>query len=306
MRVTVPTQELLDALTSDAPMGVTVDLWDFSAPPPAGHIDLAVQPYMAPASGLDVLKGADAGWVQSQALGFDNVQHHLPAGVGYSNAVGVHEASTAELALALILAAQRDIPGFVRDQDAERWHQRFEPGLLDLTALVVGVGGVGADIIRLLQACGMTVLRSASRARTDDLGPIGGPDDLPDQLSRADVVVLVTPLTDATRHLADAEFLGHMKPGALLVNVGRGPLVDTDALVAAASEHRVRAALDVTDPEPLPADHPLWTTPGVLITPHVGGRTTTMLGREVALIRRQIEHFVAGEPFEHAVKSVMR
>ncbi len=300
MRVTLPTQDLLDAMT-DLPEGVTTELWDFTEPAPEGHVDLAVLPYMAPATTLDVLQSADVGWVQSQALGYDGVADHLPGGVGFSNAVGVHEASTAELTLALILAAQRDIPGFVHDQDEARWNTKFTPGLLGRTALVVGVGGVGTSIATLLRAFGAAVLRSASRARTDEDGSIGGPEHLPHMLRHSDIVVLVTPLTEQTRHMVDADFLAAMPEGALLVNVGRGPLVDTDALVEAATAGRVRAALDVTDPEPLPAEHPLWRTPGVLITPHVGGRTTTMHGRVVALVSSQIAHALAGEPYDHAV-----
>lgn len=245
MRLIVPTTEMRDALASALPSGVDIDVWDYTSPAPRGHVDLAVLPYMARPTVLDALQGVDVAWVQGQALGYDGMADHLPEGVGFSNAVGVHEASTAELTLALVLVAERDIPRYVQQQERHEWNQTTAPGLLERTALVVGVGGVGSAIAHLLRAFGMTVLRSASRAREDEFGPIGGPDDLPGQLSQADVVVLATPLTDATRHLADADFLQRMRQGALLVNIGRGPLVDSDALVAAASEGRVRAALDV-------------------------------------------------------------
>ena len=305
MRVTVPTEDLHQRLAGAMPAGVHLDVWPMSAPP-EGRIDLAVMPYLVGPELLRVLDGADVGWVQSQSLGYDNVERYLPEGVGFSNAVGVHEAATAEIALGLILAAQRDLVAHVLDQQRCVWRPRFSPGLQGLTALVVGVGGVGGLIAEHLDRFGMHVLRTASRARTDEVGQVHGPDELSELLPRADVVVLATPLTPDTRHLVDAAMIERMKRGALLVNIGRGALVDTEALVTACMGEHVRAALDVVDPEPLPADHPLWRAPGVLITPHVGGRSTTMVDRVVALLARQVAHLAAGEPLENQVPSVMR
>ena len=305
MRVTVPTAELHQLLADDLPEGVTLDIWSMGDPV-QGRVDLAVMPYLVGAELLRVLDGADVGWIQSQSLGYDNVENFLPAGIGFSNAVGVHEAATAEIALGLILAAQRNIADHVLDQQRAVWRPRFGPGLQSLTALVIGVGGVGGLIAEHLDRFGMDVLRSASRARTDDLGTVHGPDEVADLLGRADVVVLATPLTPATKGFFDSSLIGRMKQGALLVNIGRGALVDTDALVAACMGERVRAALDVVDPEPLPPDHPLWGAPGVLITPHVGGRSTTMINRVAALVKRQIRHLAAGEPLENPVPAVMR
>ena len=305
MRVTVPTEDLRQLLADDLPEGVTLDLWPMTDPP-QGRVDLAVMPYLVGAELLRVLDGADVGWIQSQALGYDNIENFLPAGVGFSNAVSVHEAATAEIALGLILAAQRNLPDHVLDQQRAVWRPRTGPGLQSLTALVIGIGGVGGLIADHLSRFGMDVLRAASRGRSDLSGPVHGPDEVPDLLARADIVVLATPLTPATRGFFGAGLIGRMKPGALLVNIGRGALVDTDALVAACRAERVRAALDVVDPEPLPPDHPLWTAPGVLITPHVGGRTSTMIDRVAALISRQIRHLAAGEPLENPVPAVMR
>jgi phosphoglycerate dehydrogenase-like enzyme len=135
----------------------------------------------------------------------------------------------------------------------------------------------------------------ATTARTDELGAVHAVSELAELLPEADVVLLAVPLTPATTRLVDAGFLSSMKPGALLVNVSRGAVVDTDALVASARDGRVRAALDVTDPEPLPADHPLWTTPGILISPHVGGDSTAMAPRMERLIREQAVRLVRGE-----------
>lgn len=298
MRATVPTQALLEIVQPQAPEGVEIDVWDMSAPATGDTIDLAVMPYL---TSPNILRNVDAervAWVQSQSLGFDGVEAELPDGVGFSNAISIHEQSTAELALALILAAQRDLPRYVDQQQTQMWQPDFAPGLQGLTALVVGVGGVGTAIAELLRAFKVEVLRSASRARTDDAGPIGGPADLPHQVADADVIVLAAPLTKHTHGLVDADLLAQMKPGALVVNVGRGGLVDTNALIAAAKQGKVRAALDVVDPEPLPSVNPLWTCPGVIITPHVGGRTTSMVNRVASLVIRQLHHLANGEQLE--------
>ena len=305
MRVTVPTDDLYRRLAGAMPDGVHLDLWPM-AEPPTGSIDLAVMPYLVGAEVLRVLDGADVGWIQSQSLGYDNVERYLPAGIGFSNAVGVHEAATAEIALGLILAAQRNLVAHVLDQQRAVWRPRFGPGLQSLTALVIGVGGVGGLIADHLARFDMRVVRAASRARLTEDGPVHGPEEVPALVGEADLIVLATPLTPATRGFFDAAMIGRMKPGALLVNIGRGALVDTDALAAACLGEHVRAALDVVDPEPLPADHPLWSAPGVLITPHVGGRSATMIDRIVALLTRQISHLAAGEPFENPVAAVMR
>ena len=158
--------------------------------------------------------------------------------------------------------------------------------------LIVGYGDIGRDVERRLEPFEVEVLRVARTAR-DGVHVLA---DLPDLLPRADVVILIIPGTSETRGLVDAGFLAAMKQGALLVNVGPGSVVVTADLVAALDSGRVRAALDVTDPEPLPAEHPLWPAPGVLITPHVGGATPAMWPRAYRLVREQLERFAAGEP----------
>lgn len=299
--ITLPTPELLARLESSLGPDAELHLWPMDGPSGLAQIDLAVLPYMSAPSLLDVLRGENVAAVQSQSLGYDNADQHLPESVSYSNAAGVHEGATAELTLALILAAQRDLQLYLAEQPSGSWTQRFSPGLLGLTALVVGVGGVGTAIATRLEAFECTVVRSASRARTDERGDVFGPESLPELVASADIVVLAAPLTEQSRHLFDAELIGQMKAGALLVNIGRGPLVDTDALTAATAEGRIRAALDVLDPEPLPSDHPLWTTPGVLITPHVGGRSTSMEDRVVQLIVGQVTALREGRELAHRV-----
>lgn len=194
--------------------------------------------------------------VQTLTAGVDHMLPALPLlppGALLCNAGELHNTSTAELALALILAAQRGIPDAVRAQPAERWAPAFRPSLADRRVLIVGFGGIGAAIEdRLLPFEVAEVIRVASRARTTARGPVHGVDELPGLLPRAEIVVLATPLTETTRGLAGADFLARMPDGALLVNVARGPVVDTKALLAELDSGRLRAALDVTDPEPLP------------------------------------------------------
>lgn len=299
--VTLPTQELLERLRPELPEDVRLEVWPMDGPSGLGHIDLAVMPYMAKPQLLDVLDGEDVAAVQAQSLGYDDFEKHLPEGVVLANAVGVHEDATAELTLALVLAAERGLDTYLREQREGEWRQRFHPGLIGRTVLLVGVGGVGRAIHRRLDAFGAVVLRSASRERSDELGTVHGPDALPELLAQADVVILGMPLTEQTRGMFDAGLMARMKQGALLVNIGRGPLVDTDALVEAARSGHIRAALDVMDPEPLPADHPLRQVDGVLITPHVGGRSSSMDDRIVELVTGQVQRLVKGEEIDHRV-----
>ncbi|MCB5182927.1 2-hydroxyacid dehydrogenase [Streptomyces antimicrobicus] len=243
--------------------------------------------------------------LQTLTAGIDHVLGGLGAlhpGVTLCNARGVHDASTAELALTLTLASLRGIPGMVRGQDREQWRFGFYEALADKSVLIVGYGAVGEAIEdRLAPFECARVMRVARSGRATVRGPVHALTELPGLLPEADVVILCTPLTERTRGLAGAQFLGRMKDGALLVNVARGPVVDTGALLAELESGRLRAALDVTDPEPLPAGHPLWHAPNVLITPHVGGSSSAFEPRAKRLIARQLTRFAAGESLENAV-----
>lgn len=243
--------------------------------------------------------------VQTLTAGIDHIKPalaDLAPGVRLCNARGVHDASTAELALTLILASLRGVPDFVRGQDAEEWRSGFRPALADKSVLIVGYGAIGSAIEdRLVPFECERVARVARSPRTTERGPVHPIDALPRLLPEADVVVLVTPLTEATRGLVGTEFLSRMKDGALLVNVSRGGVVDTKALLTELESGRLRAALDVTDPEPLPAGHPLWHAPGVLISPHVGGPTSAFLPRAKRLLRDQLHRYARGESLAHLV-----
>lgn len=306
------------------PDGLRYHHWDGGEEFPAdpARCALYVMPYM---HGPEVLlrplpRMTGLRVVQTLTAGVDSVLPAvaaLPPGVRLCNARGLHDASTAELTLTLILASLRGVPDFVRAQDAGRWSGGFRPALADRTVLIVGYGSIGSAIEeRLLPFEVERVLRVARTARTayardpEDAQPSGEPrvrgpvqplEDLPHLLPQADVVVLATPLTEATRGLAGADFLSRMKDGALLVNVARGAVVDTEALLAELEKGRLRAALDVTDPEPLPPGHPLWHAPGVLITPHVGGPSSAFLPRAKRLLRAQLTRFARGEPLRHVV-----
>ncbi|MCE7083235.1 2-hydroxyacid dehydrogenase [Streptomyces sp. ST2-7A] len=226
----------------------------------------------------------------------------MPAGSLLCNAGGLHDTSTAELALALILAAQRGIPEAVRAGDRGAWEPALRPSLADRTVLILGHGGIGRAVEeRLVPFEPAGVIRVATAARTSPRGPVHAPADLDGLLPRAEIVVICTPLTDLTRGLVDRDFLARLPDGALVVNVARGAVVDTTALLAELGTGRLRAALDVTDPEPLPADHPLWRAPGALISPHVGGASSAFRPRADRLLRGQLSRFAAGERPEFVV-----
>jgi phosphoglycerate dehydrogenase-like enzyme len=235
--------------------------------------------------------------VQTLTAGVEHLRPSVPEGVLLCNGRGIHDASTAELAVALSLASLRGIPAFLDAQRDARWSQDWHESLADKTVLVLGFGAIGAAIEARLRPFEVEVVKVARTAR-DGVHAI---EELPALLPDADVVILILPVTNETRGLVDVEFLGAMKPGALLVNVARGSIVVTDDLVAALSAGKVRAALDVTDPEPLPPDHPLWHLPGVIVTPHVGGATPAMWPRAYRLVRDQLERFAAGRPLANVM-----
>ncbi|MGH8828383.1 MAG: 2-hydroxyacid dehydrogenase, partial [Jiangellaceae bacterium] len=222
---------------------------------------------------------------------------YLRDGIQLCNARGVHDASTAELAVTLTLAAMRGVPEFVRAQDRGRWSPSWRESLADKTVLIVGYGAIGRAVEARLAGFECDVLRVARTARDG----VAGYEALPELLGRADVVMLIVPLTDLTRGMVDASFLASMRDGALLVNMARGGVVDTEALLAELTARRLRAALDVTDPEPLPADHPLWRAPGLLISPHTGGLSSAFEPRAQRLVRSQLERLAAGDQLANVV-----
>ncbi len=293
LSVSVSEDFLYEALVGDE--GLDVLRWDLEGPAPREAIDLVVPDYLAPKSRLANLVGVRSRLVQSQMIGYDGVAALLPPGVVYANAASVHETSTAELALALVLAAQRGLPDFVRAAELGRWAFDYYPSLADKRVLLLGYGGVGRAIEARLAPFEVDVVRVAHRARVAETGPVHGVGELGALLPHADVVIVSLPLTAETHHLVDATFLAAMADHSLFVNVGRGPVVATEDLVACAATGRLRVALDVVEPEPLPEGHPLYSMPNVLISPHVGGATSAMRPRVLRLIATQIERLRRGE-----------
>lgn len=285
----------------DLPDGLDVHHWNADGDPdPATLKDVTfyVMPYMfAPITGEVMARMPSLRVVQTLTAGYEHVLPYLPDGVTLCNARGVHDASTAEIAMALTLASLRRIPEFVRAQEREEWAFGDYESLADRTALIVGYGSVGAALDKRLVPFECDVLRVARTARDG----VAGFEELAALLPRADVVILTVPLNDETRKLMNASRLALMRDGALLVNVARGGVVDTDALVAELNSERLRAAVDVTDPEPLPQGHPLWTVPGMLISPHVGGATTAFEPRALRLVRDQLARYAAGDPLTNIV-----
>ena len=254
--------------------------------------------YMGPPSNLALMaKMPNLQVCQMLTAGYDNALAYLPAGVMLCNAAGVHDASTAELALGLIIASLRGIDDAARDMHQGSWRHRRLPALADRKVLVIGAGGVGQAIRQRLEPFEVEINMVGRSSRPG----VHGQSELAALLPEADVVVLAVPLDDATTGMVDAAFLGRMKDGALLVNVARGKVVQTEALLDELAAGRLRAALDVTDPEPLPPGHPLWTAPGLLITPHVGGDSTAFLPRARRLVAHQLERLNCGEVLANQV-----
>jgi phosphoglycerate dehydrogenase-like enzyme len=235
--------------------------------------------------------------VQVLSAGVDFIVGNTPPGVLLCDARGVHGGSTAEWAMAALLASIREIPRFVLAAQQHRWDQDSTDELAGKRVLVVGSGDLGAQMARRLRAFDAEPTMVARTARAG----VHAVTELPQLLPHADVVVLVVPLTSETKQMVDAKFLSAMPDGSLLVNAARGPIVDTGALLAELQSLRIFAALDVTDPEPLPSEHPLWDAPNLLLTPHVAGSVRGFPRRAYALVREQIVCFAAGEPLVNVV-----
>jgi phosphoglycerate dehydrogenase-like enzyme len=278
---------------------------------PIAHADLVDVEFLVPPFGdVDVLEVLPRmrrlRVVQTLEAGVDWIVNALPPGVTLCNARGAHESAVAEWVVGAILMAQRGLHTFVLNQARKCWSPALRQGhwagpkvdeLQGKTVLIIGYGGIGAAVEHRLVAFGVSLLRIARRAR----GDIADMTQLDRLLGQADIVVVLVPLTGDTKHLVDAAFLEKMRPGALLVNVGRGPVVDTQALLSALHAGHIRAALDVTDPEPLPTDHPLWSAPGVLISPHTAADTPERFDRSWRLVCDQVLRYRAGEPLGNVV-----
>lgn len=299
MKVLLPDPKGVDLL-GDVPAEADIDVWDGTGTTPStvADVEFWVPPFLAPTK----LAGAvermvDLTVVQLLSAGADAWVGRLPDSVTLCDARGVHSSSTSEWAMTAILAALREFPRFALAQSERRWDYGETDELAGKRVLVVGSGAIGEALGRRLEPFDVELVRVARRTRPG----VHSVNELPDLLPDADVVVVLVPLTEATRGMVDAAFLARMHDGALLVNAARGPVVVTDALVAELATGRLRAAVDVTDPEPLPPGHPLWTVPGLLLTPHVAGSVRGLPQRAYDLVARQLWRYAEGEPLQNVV-----
>jgi phosphoglycerate dehydrogenase-like enzyme len=297
--VALPTEELRDAVGAVADVEYVV--WDgLDLPPRADEVEVCVPDYrttLRTMRALDRLPTLRV--VQTQLAGYDGQLELLPEGVVLANASGVHDDATAEHAVGLALAVLRGIPEAVRSRGhwTNLWDQR---SLADSRVLILGYGSIGRAVAERLVPMRAAITGVASRARDDTLiGRVHGVDELPALLGDQHVVIVLLPLGEATRGFVDDTVLAALPDGAVVVNVARGGILNTQAVLRHAG--RLRFALDVTEPEPLPDGHPLWSAPDVLITPHVAGGTTAMLPRIAALVRDQLERLVDGRPLRNVV-----
>jgi phosphoglycerate dehydrogenase-like enzyme len=310
-------------LLSDFPTGVElIPLSD--SPGPEVDIDVWIpDPYPARAMRTwPKLRGVRL--VLSLMAGTEWIPRTVGPHVTICNARGAHNISTAEWTIASILAMLKHIPFFLDVQRSGKWKRRFEasaqyaaisgdtrplypPVMLEeltgKTVLLVGYGSIGKDIERMLEPFNVDLVRVARSARADP--QVHAVSELDSLLPMAQVVILILPATAESNRLIGARQLALMPQGALLVNAARGPIVDTDALVEALQAGRIRAALDVTDPEPLPEGHSLWSCPNLLLTPHVGGSSPQFAARALRIAADELRRYMAGEPLQNVVQAAL-
>ena len=235
--------------------------------------------------------------IQLLSAGAERFVEHVPDGVILCNARGAHSGATAEWIVAAMLASIRQFPRFLGAQARGEWDNPWNAELAGRRVLVVGAGDIGTAVGRRLQGFEVDVTYVARSAREG----VSAVSELPDLLGQHDIVVLLVPMTSETRGMVDSDFLAAMPDGTLLVNAARGPVVHTDALLAELTSQRLHAALDVTDPEPLPSGHPLWSAPNLLLTPHIAGSVPRAGERALAVVTAQLERLLAGQPLQNVV-----
>lgn len=302
--VTLPFAELVDRF-GPVPDGIELDVWDVEAPyPRADEVAITFLPfyfqgrhrwqYVHDLPNLELL--------QLPSAGYEHAVPHVPGHALLANGRGIHDDETAELAVGLALTSLRDIGQFQFDRANGVWDARQTRSLADRRVTVVGYGAIGSAIATRFEAFRTDVTVVARTAREQDGRQVHPFGELPEIARTTDVLVLIAPLTDETERLVNADLLAALPDGALVVNVARGKVVDTDALVAELTSGRLSAGLDVTDPEPLPEGHALWTTPNTVLTPHVGGNTDLSVPRSIELMRRQVAALAEGRTFENLIE----
>jgi phosphoglycerate dehydrogenase-like enzyme len=291
-----PARDALGAL----PAGVELGLIDREGDLPKAVLDAE---FLVPRSGDRRIDGALADMaglrvIQTLSAGVEQLLPIVPPGVTLCDARGTRDIAVAEWVMDAILAAQKDLPELLEQQRGHRWEPRETRELAGSTVMILGYGSIGAALAARLEPFEVELTRVARRARPG----VHSVEDLDSLLPLADVVVVLLPLTASTEQLLDRDALARMRLGALLVNAARGRVVDNHALLDLLQGRRLRAALDVSDPEPLPPEHPLWDAPGVLITPHLAGDTTAAARRAFVLVGEQVRRYMNDEPLVNVVE----
>ncbi len=299
MDVWVPDQPGRAAL-GELPAGVRCRAYPLSGPLPPALLDAELLVPSSRARGLGELLGRMSRLRVLQALsaGVDWLLPLAPAGVQICDASGTRDGAVAEWVLAAILASRKRLPDLQEHQRRHIWRWSEPQDLAGSRVLILGYGSIGAAVERRLAPFEAEMIRVARRARPG----VHAVAELPRLLTQADVLVVLAPLTPATEGLLDGAMLARLPAGALLVNAARGRILDTDSLLESLRAGRLRAALDVTDPEPLPPEHPLWDAPGVLITPHVAGDSPLAERRAFAFAGDQVRRYARGEELANVLE----
>jgi phosphoglycerate dehydrogenase-like enzyme len=297
--ICVPDENAIELL-GPVPDGVEVLAWNGEQDKPAGleRTEFWV-PQVEDSSNLGAKFAAMPRLkvMQLTSAGIEDVVGRTPDGVILCDARGVHGTAVAELAVLMILALQRRLPDFLRSEHERRWEPVLADDLRDKCVLIVGAGDLGEQTAKRLRGFDAVPVLVGNSARDG----VHGSAELPTLLPDADMVVLTLPLTHRTEGMVDAGFLARMPDGAALINVARGKIVDTAALLAELQSGRLRAGLDVVEPEPLPAAHPLWNAPNLILTPHAAGNVKQAGPRAFALVNDQLRRYCAGEPLINVV-----
>ena len=295
----MPDQDSVELLGS-VPDGVEVMAWSLGDSVPSGleRTEFWVPPVETPFDLQEILHVMpELRVVQLLSAGIEDVTGHTPDRVRLCDARGVHGSAVAELAVLMILALQRRMPEFLDSQRLGRWQPAQGDDLRGKRVLIIGAGDLGEQTARRLRGFDAVPVLVAHSARDG----VHATTELPELLPAADMVVLTLPLTSKTEGMVDAQFLSQLPDGAALINVSRGKIVDTQALLAELESGRLRAGLDVVEPEPLPAGHPLWNAPQVIVTPHTAGSITQSGPRAFALVHDQLRRYCAGQPLINVV-----
>lgn len=288
-----PDLALPEGVTHLPTNGIAPDIDDLA------KIEFYVPRYMGGPQAIEIISQMkNLKVVQSPNAGVDDVLKILPSGVTLCNAAGVHDASTAELAVALAIASRRGFASFAADQANQKWGHERRSSLTDSNVAIVGHGNIGKMIRKILSNFEVTIT-SFSRSGSDESLTFDHFDQL---MPTFDVIILIVPLNDDSYHLMNAKRLASMKKGSALINVARGAVIDTDALIAELNTGRITAGLDVTDPEPLPVGHPLWSAKNVIITPHVGGDSEAFTPRGRKLVEEQLSRLTNGQDLLHVIR----